>query len=313
VLRFKGNLDSNLLELKESLAEGSFSFGHFETFIIRDPKERTICAAPFPERVVHHAIMNVLDPVLDGYQISDSYACRRGKGTQAAVLRAFYCAKNHSHFLKLDVRKYFDSVDHEVLRLSLRRRIKDATVLEILDRIVDSYSTSPGKGIPIGNLTSQYFANHYLAMLDHEIVDRLRMGPWIRYMDDMLCLDEDKSRLHDLYTYIGDFCQSDLKLAIKPEILDRCDRGIPFLGFLVKPSGIFLMKRTKDRFRKKYSLLMHEFESDMLSEDDFAVRSTALCAHLSIARSRAFRQNAIHGRVLGHEPRETRRQLEQQC
>ncbi len=312
VFEFRENLDENLLTLMKSLSEDSFVFGHYETFTIRDPKERIICAAPFPERILHHAIMNVLDPVLESYQIDDSYACRRGKGTQAAVLRAFHCAKSHGHFLKLDVRKYFDSVDHDILKGMIRMRIKDRAVLGLLDRIVDSYSTAPGKGIPIGNLTSQYFANHYLATLDHEIVDRLRTRPWIRYMDDMLCLADSPQRLRAILTRARALCVHELALALKPEILGRCEDGIPFHGYLVKPSGIFLMQKTKERFRKNYRLLSRGFESGALDEDGFADRSTALCAHLELERSRRFRQTVIHGRLLWRQPRESRRQLEEQ-
>ncbi len=313
VLKFRENLDSNLDELCSTLAQERFTFGDYRTFTIHDPKERMICAASFPERVVHHAIMNVLDPVFERCQIADSYACRRGKGTLAAVLRAFHCIKNKDWFLKLDVRKYFDSIDHGILKRMLLGKIKDRAVLDVLDLIIDSYSTLPGKGLPIGNLTSQYFANHYLAALDHEVTDRLRIGPWIRYMDDMLCLCDSKDRLSVLYEDLADFAGGRLSLELKPKILDRSDCGAPFLGFLIKPSGIFLARKSKVRFRKRYHALWHGFGQGLMSEIDFSARSSSLCAHTEIARSRSFRQNVIHGRVLWRQPRESRRQLEQRC
>jgi hypothetical protein len=155
-------------------------------------------------------------------------------------------------------------VDHDILKGTLRKRIKDRAAPEILDRIVDSHSTAPGKGIPIGKLPSQYFVNHYLATLDHEIVDRLKARPWIMYMDDMLCLADSPQRLCAILERARAFCGHELALALKPEILGRREDGIPFLGYLVKASGVILMKKSKDRFRKNYRLLSCGFESGAL-------------------------------------------------
>ena len=311
ILSFREHLDDNLDELCEALREGRFHFGDYESFTIRDPKERVITAASFPERVVHLAVMNVLEPVFERRQIFDSYACRPGKGSEAAVLRTFHFAKSHPSFLKLDVRKYFDSIDHTILMSQLSRIIKDDGVSRILGDIVESYCRSPGKGLPIGNLTSQYFANHYLSPLDHEVLDRLRLGPWIRYMDDVICLGRAKDDMARLYNQVSGFAKLNLQLSLKPKILDSCDAGIPFLGFLIKPWGIYPLKKTKRRFVRTYRRLLHEFESDAIGEEEFAFRAGSVCSHLELARSRRFMQNVVHGRVLGRQPGESRRELEQ--
>ena len=201
----------------------------------------------------------------------------------------------------------------------LSRIIKDERVIRILGDIVESYSQSPGKGLPIGNLTSQYFANHYLSSLDHEVLDRLRLGPWIRYMDDVICLGSTKDDMARLYDQVSGFAKLNLQLSLKPKILDSCDAGIPFLGFLITPRGIYPLKKTKRRFVKNYRRLLHEFESNAIGEEEFGFRSSSVCAHLELARSRRFMQNVVHGRrlrrclgrCLGRQPRESRRELEQ--
>jgi len=140
---------------KEFVADGENSFWTFCYFTIHDPKERTICAANFRERVMHHALMNVCEPALERAAIFDSYACRQGKGQLAAVQRAESYARRYGWFLKLDVRKYFDSIDHAVLRGLLREKFKDVVVLALFDQVLASYQTAPGRGLPIGNLTAQ--------------------------------------------------------------------------------------------------------------------------------------------------------------
>lgn len=147
------------------LLDGSFRFGQYHFFTVYDPKRRTICAASFPERVVFHAMMRICHPVFDDFQIFDSYASRIGKGTYKALERAQQYAKRYQYFAKLDVCKYFDSIDHEVMLHQLCRLFKDSQLLIFFRDLLDSYETSEGRGLPIGNLTSQYFANDYEPLL----------------------------------------------------------------------------------------------------------------------------------------------------
>jgi retron-type reverse transcriptase len=192
---FQESLDTNLGALRAELLAGQVRVGNYHYFTIHDPKERTICAAQFRERVLHHALMNVCEPVLERAAVFDSYACRRGKGQLAAVRRAESYARRYGWFLKLDVRKYFDSVDHTVLRRLLRQKFKDAVVLALFDQVLASYQTAPGSGLPIGNLTSQHFANFYLAPLDRFIKEHLRRGAYVRYMDDFVVWGESGTDL----------------------------------------------------------------------------------------------------------------------
>jgi RNA-directed DNA polymerase len=171
--------------------------------------------------------MNVLDPIFERVQIHHSYACRRGKGTQAAVLKAFHFSKSKPWFLKLDVRKYFDSIAHRILKPQLERLIKDPFALAALSAIIDSYETKPGRGLPIGNLTSQYFANHYLAGLDHFVREKLLIGPYLHYMDDMVLWSADKESLAAAFPRIEEYVRRELDLELKSPILNRAAGGLP--------------------------------------------------------------------------------------
>jgi RNA-directed DNA polymerase len=161
VARFEFHLERELLTLQTELAEGTYRPGAFFTFEIRDPKRRSICAAPFCDRVVHHAVCGVLEPLFDRRLIFDTCACRPGKGTHAAIARAQHFARRYRYFLKCDVRRFFASVDHNLLRALLQRMFKDAPLLDLLGRILahNPPGAEPGRGLPIGNLTSQHFGS----------------------------------------------------------------------------------------------------------------------------------------------------------
>ena len=165
VLIYQRALHLNLLHLRDEILTGKVNVGEYHSFKIFDPKERLISAPAFSEQVLHHAVINVCHQYFERHQIHDSYACRIGKGTYAALDRAKKYTRRFPWFLKLDIRQYFAGIHHEVLKQQLRRLFKDPTLLTILDAIIESYSDSPQRGLPIGNLTSQYFANHYLSGL----------------------------------------------------------------------------------------------------------------------------------------------------
>ena len=173
VVDFRNHLDKNLLCIQRQLLDGTFHFGQYHFFTIYDPKRRVICAASFPERVVFHAMMRICHPIFDQYQVFDSYASRIGKGTYKALDRARRFANNYEWFAKIDARKYFDSISHEVLLAQLSRLFKDAQLLIFFRNLLDTYAVQPGCGLPIGNLTSQYFANHYLSVADHYIKEKI--------------------------------------------------------------------------------------------------------------------------------------------
>ena len=311
ILDFHIRLDENLAALSRDLADGSYRPGPLETFVIKDPKERVISAAGVRDRVAFHAVMNVYDPVFDRHLIHDSYACRMGKGTHKAVLRAFHFAKSSRFFLIMDVRKYFYSIDHAVLKEMLARLVRDGRTLDLFRVIVDSSHAMPGKGVPIGNLTSQYFANHYLSPLDHRFKERLRVRRYLRYMDDILIFGNDLDELKGLYLEAVSHAGEKLGLALKPQVVGTVAEGAPFLGFLVRNSGIYLQQKTKRRYRARIAELERKLGRGTMGELEAGRRAESLTSHLLLARSRAFRDTVLYGRVVGIEPRSSRRKLEQ--
>ena len=190
------DINAYIYNIRNELLNGTVTFGDYNFFYVHEPKKRLICAAPFDDRVKHHAIMNICGQYFDRYQISDSYACRKGKGQYKALERAVKFHRSSRYFIKMDVKKYFDSIDHLILKILLKRIIKDERVNSLFCKIIDSYNTQSTveKGVPIGNLTSQYFANHYLAYSDHYIKQELKIKKYVRYMDDMIIWGDDKAK-----------------------------------------------------------------------------------------------------------------------
>lgn len=313
VLIFRWNLDRNLSTLRETLLDPNRNnIGSYHFFTIHEPKERRICAASFQDRVMHHALLNILEPHFESFQIYDSYACRKGKGTDAALRRALYFAKRYKYFAKLDVRHYFDSIDHEVLKNLLTRRFKDKSVLKVLFSIIDTYSTQKGKGVPIGNLTSQYYANHYLACLDHHAKEQLRIHAWIRYMDDIIIFEKNQNELRHKVSEVDQYCTKKLRLTLKPPVYGSTARGVPFLGFLIKPHGIYLTRKKRRRSAARFSEYASRFHTGDWNESELSSHILPVCAHLAIARSRFVRNTLLHRAGLRQEPGASRRQLEQQ-
>jgi len=293
VLLFRMNEEENLYRLRQGLVNGTVPIGEYSYFRITDPKERVICAASFPERILHHAVMNVCEPVFERFQIYHSYACRQGKGQHKAVLKAFHYARGSRFFLKIDIRKYFDSIDHDILMTRLDRLFKDRKVLVLFERIISSYETSTGKGVPIGNLTSQYFANFYLAFLDHYVKEILKVKKYIRYMDDMVFLSDSKAYLKDVCRAVQAFLHDNLDLDIHQPVLNSTAQGTPFLGFSIKPSGIYLLRKSKKRYARRLREYSNKYISGDWDEDTLANHFQSVTQHTMIARSRRFRYTAI--------------------
>lgn len=240
VLAYQKDLDKNLLELQAQIQVGKVTVGKYRYFKIYEPKERQICASAFSEQVLHHALMNICHAYFEKVQVFDSYASRKGKGTYKAIERAQTYSRKYAYFLKLDVRKFFDSIHHKVLKTQLERIFKEDVLLQIFAQIIDSYEASEKRGMPIGNLTSQYFANHYLACLDHFVKEELSCKGYVRYMDDMLLFDEDKERLKMMHQAVENYLCEKLQCALKPLIGKNVVLGVPFLGYLIFPTHIIL-------------------------------------------------------------------------
>ena len=280
-INFRKDSETNLEKLRKSLLDGKYTHGQYRHFIITDPKQRLISAAPFPDRVMHHAIMNVLEPVFERQFIFHTYACRKGKGTHAAARYAFKCSGRSEFFLKLDVRKYFDSIDHTVLKQFLCRIIKDARCLELLFGVIDSYkidfegdSVGRKKGLPIGNLTSQFFANFYLSALDHFILEKLKPEGYVRYMDDMVIFGDSVKNLKNIFDEVDHFCLEKLALFLKIPVFGKTFRGVPFLGWRITKDRIFLLSKTKRRMKNR----LKEIQKAKITEEKAVERTKAVYA-----------------------------------
>jgi hypothetical protein len=293
VLRFCGNLDGNLAGIREKLRTLRVGWGNYCSFLVTDPKLRLISVPPFEQRIMHQALMNVLEPVLERPMIYHSYACRKGKGTYAAVRYAFRQCKGSSHFLKLDVRKYFDSVDHGILKTQLCRLIKDPRVLLLLRDLIDSYALTSGKGLPIGNLTSQYFANLYLAGLDRYILEGLRPRGYCRYMDDFAIWGDSHSALKGMHKKIERYAAEKLALALKPPVFGKPRRGLPFLGFLIRNSGLYLLRKSKLRVSARMRAITADLAAGRISETQAAAQSLSVLAWIRLARTNPFRRTLL--------------------
>ena len=279
VARFRFRLEDDLIQLQDELKSKTYQPGQYRTFEIFEPKRRTISAAPFRDRVVHHALCNVLEPVFEKSFVFDSYACRKRKGTHAAVDRAQQFARRNPFVLKCDLRKFFPSVDHEILKHVIRRKVKDLSVLWLVDRIIDASNIQeaidgwfPGddlltpldrrRGLPIGNQTSQFFANVLLNPLDHFFRDQLNVAGYVRYVDDFLVFGNDKAQLAD----IRNQCRSVLeryRLRLHPQksVISRTDCGFPFLGVRIFPYHRRLPRQNLVRARRRLREMQQQFKA----------------------------------------------------
>jgi len=267
VLDFTYNLESELMNLRYELINGIYKTGDYRHFIIFEPKERKISALSFRDRVVHHAICSVIGPIFERKFIFDSYACREKKGTHAGVLRLqkfIGKVSRDAYVLKCDISKYFFSVNCEVLKKIIRKKIADEKLLCLLDNVVDSSES----GIPIGNLTSQLFANIYLNELDEFVKYELREKYYVRYMDDFLILNESKKILHKIKDKIELFLSS-IKLKFHPKKVNifPVRLGVDFLGYRTFRDYRLIRKSTVKRFIRNVNRKIKRHNLDLISFD----------------------------------------------
>lgn len=261
VQEFSFCLSGNIIELKNELVNGKYRHGGYEAFNISDPKPRNIHKATVRDRLVHHAVHRVLYPFFDRKFIADSYSCRIGKGTHRALKRFLSFGRKVSHsntctawVLKCDIRKFFASIDHEILFEILRKHIADERILRLLQEIVSSFSsTRTGVGLPLGNLTSQLLVNIYMNEFDQFVKHGLKMKYYIRYADDFVFFSRDKSELLRLITQIEMFLWERLRLTLHPAklYLKTLASGVDFLGWINFPEHRVLRTTTKRRMIKR--------------------------------------------------------------
>jgi hypothetical protein len=252
---FEYRLEDNLIALHSELRQKSYRPGAYDSFYIHDPKKRLISAAPFRDRVVHHALCNVIEPIFEKRFIHDSYANRKGKGTLRAIARARRFLRRFAYVLPCDIRQFFPSIDHEVLISILEKHIKESDVMWLVNCIIQSgrgvlndvydmvyfpgddlFAVNRPRGLPIGNLTSQFWANCYLDGFDHFVKRELRCKGYVRYVDDMLFFADDKSRLWQIRdAVIQQLNRLRLTIHLPKSQLRPSSQGIPFLGFVLYP------------------------------------------------------------------------------
>jgi len=267
VLAFSKNLEENLINIQNHLIWKTYKPSPYKFFTIYEPKERLIAALPFTDRVVHHALCNIIEPIFERSMIHDSYACRVGQGVLSGVLRTTQFLRDaHKRWgrvycLKGDIKKFFPSIDHAALKRIIRRRIACSDTLNLIDTIIDS--TGDPRGLPIGSLTSQLWANVYLNELDHHLKDVFHVQYYIRYMDDFVVFHNNKRYLRDLLGEITEYLDDPLRLTLngKTQIFPIRPRSVDFLGYRIWPTHRLLRKgnvrRTKRKLRK-YSRLFAE-------------------------------------------------------
>lgn len=276
VMEFGRFLEDNLFSLQESLEKKTYRHGGYKSFYVRDPKVRHIAKACVRDRVVHHLTTKMLEEIFDPTFYPHSYSCRKNKGTHRAVEEFVRMARQASNnntsscfVLKCDIKKFFATVDHNVLIKTLEERIQDKEFLWLLDEIISSFRSeytvelfSP-KGMPIGNLTSQLFANIYLNSLDIFMKKDLKLKYYIRYADDFVILSNNQEYLNELLPKIEDFIGKNLKMSLHPNKIELCNYylGIDFLGYLVFPNFIIPRTKTKRRIIRKLEKKIRQLQS----------------------------------------------------
>lgn len=251
VVEHKKNRDANLQALHIALRDKTYRTSRYHIFPVYEPKERLISQLPyFPDRIVHHAIMRILEPTFVACFTADTYSCIKGKGIHAAsyaLRRALRDRVGTRYCLKLDIRKFYPSVDHSILKNMLRRKFKDPDLLWLLEEIIDS-----APGLPIGNLLSQYFANYYLSPFDHWLKEKQKVSRYFRYADDLVLPAPEKGPLHQLLADIREYLQIKLKLDIKAnyQIFPVAARGINFVGYVHYHDYVLLRPSIKKAFAR---------------------------------------------------------------
>lgn len=272
IKEFDQNKEELLKKLQQNLINGTYKTSEYNTFIIREPKERLIFRLPYyPDRIVHHAVMNIMEPIWVSIFIKDTYSCIKHRGIHEAlhnVKEALKDVDNTTYCLKLDIRKFYPSIDHEILKSIIRKKIKDQKLLQLLDEIIDS-----AEGVPIGNYLSQFFANLYLTYFDHWLKEDKQVKYYFRYADDIVILHNNKEYLWSLFEEMKQYIAT-LKLSFKDnyQIFKVEDRGISFVGYIIRHDYTLVRKNIKRsmcrkaaRLGRKKHITVEDYKQEMCS------------------------------------------------
>ena len=310
VLELSYRLEENLLRLQRELLNQTYHHGPYREFVVSDSKKRRIKAAPFRDRIVHHALCNIIEPIFDKGFTHHSYACRYGKGTHKTIKKLQKYIEKLDRFrerrqenaplktycLQGDISKYFDSIDHQVLLELIKKKIGDQKTIWLIEEILGScYSRKIYKnlfdvkkvGIPIGNLTSQLFANIYLNKLDQFVKHQLKIKYYLRYMDDFLILDFSKNKLHQIKSRLQKFLKNELRLELNPRKINifPIKNGIYFLGYCIFRDYKLLRKDTVRRFIKRTKFYQKRVSLGLMSKEKFATFLQSWIAYAEFGNS----------------------------
>ena len=292
VAEFLRDADRRLNQISRDLLHGAFRFQRYWEFDVYDTKTRTIRAPSFRDRVVHHAIINVAGPALERSALEQSYACRQGRGQHAALRQARYWTRRRLWYGKLDFKKYYDSVNHDLMRLRLWRRFAERQVLDLFDRLLDSWCSRPGVGLPIGALTSQYLGNFFLDAFDARMKCSGMCRRYVRYMDDIVIWNAQSEM--GAIRELAQVAAGELRLEIKHGgEWNCCDFGVPFLGFVVYPGRLRVGRQARRRLRRKMRAVRREFAAGRLDELQYQARLTSLFAHCRVADDENWRRSVL--------------------
>jgi RNA-directed DNA polymerase len=279
--QFFFHIEPELITLQQEMVEGSYRPGAYRFFEVKDPKRRTIAVAPFRDRVTHHALVAVMEPIFERCFIHDSYATRKGKGAHLAVEKAQSFCRKWPWYMRMDVEKFFDNVDHDILLTLVARKIKDRKFLDLLERIIRNASLS-GIALPIGNLTSQFLANIYLDPLDHHIKERWCIPGYVRYMDDWVIFTEEKVDLLCVRPKIEEFLKERLRLRLKPTgtWINRSAHGLSFVGWRIFPHHVRQRPKTRKRTLKRLDERIMQWRAGTIDDASLASSLSSVIGHM---------------------------------
>jgi len=308
VIKFELDLSQNLCLLQQQLQQKIYQPSEYKQFMVYDPKARTIYAPNYTDRVVQHCLCdNIIMPTLEPKLIYDNAACRLGKGTHFSIYRLSNFMRTHyrkhgtvGYFLKCDVRKYFENIDHSVIKRKLSN-LFDSDVVNLLFRIIDSYESKPNKGLPLGNQTSQWFALYYLDGMDRLIKEKLQIKHYVRYMDDFILLHHSKEYLQHCHNQIKQLFEQDLKLELNEKTqIFPVKNGVNYLGwhFYLTETGKVIRKlvaSNKRRFKRRIKLLQKNYAKGQI--DNSTVKRSIVSTHGHLLHGHTYK---LHTKVFGN-------------
>lgn len=295
---FVAALPGSLEAVAQRIREGSGPVGRFREFRIRDPKERIISAPCFEDRVLHHALIGVCGPIMDGWLIRQTFACRTGMGLPAALKEAARWSSCRRWYLQLDVRHYFETVPRASMLKKLERLFGEVELLRLWWQVIDSHQPGSSTGMPIGALTSQYLANFYLGFLDRHIKETLRVRGYARYMDDMVLWSDDKDEVRSWRDGVADFSLRELGLELKPPVVQKTAHGMDFLGFRFHPGWIGLARSSRRRLRLHLRSCAAALAAGEVTETEAQQKMSSSLAAAMPAKSLNYRRRITPGREL---------------